>query len=88
MQQQQKNFWRSCNKPTTVVQPMQLWQMIPHQDLIRFARFLSEKTMNKTEENLSWWIWLAAKELKILRVTIDKEGSKELKLTKGKNLLI
>ena len=67
---------------------MQLWQTIPHQGLIQFAKFLSEKTTNKMEENLYWWIWLVVKELKILRVTTDKEGLKELKLTKGKNLLI
>ena len=88
MQHQQKNFWRSCNKRTTAEQPMQLWQTIPHQGLIQFVKFLSERTINKMGGNLSWWIWLVVKELKILRATTDKEGSKELKLTKGKNLLI
>jgi hypothetical protein len=31
-------------------------------------------------------IWQAAKELKILRVTTDKEESKELKSIKGKKI--
>ena len=85
MQLQQKNFWQSWTKPTTVVQPMPPLPTIHHQDHIPFAKSLSAKKTNKVEENLSWLIWPAVKELKTHRATTGNEDLKEPKLTKGTN---
>ncbi len=88
MQPLPKNFWRLCNRRTTVERPMRLLPMILHRDRIRFVRFLSGEAIKTVGLNWCWSILQAVKGLRIRRVTIDRGDWKEQRLTRGTNVVI